>query len=148
MQIHELSTKKISPRSHRVGRGGTRGKTSGRGHKGQKSRAGNKPRPEWRDTIKKIPKRRGYGKNRGRTVVPTLSAVVVSVAALSKHFNDGDTVTAQALSKVGLVGRRGGKMPPVKILAGGELKKKLTITGVAISETAKEAVLKAGGAVN
>ena len=48
----------------RVGRGqaSTRGKTSGRGGKGQTARAGNKRRPELRDIIKKLPKRRGYGK--------------------------------------------------------------------------------------
>ena len=53
----------------RVGRGqsSTRGKQSGRGGKGQTARAGNKRRPELRDIIKKLPKRRGYGKNRGRT---------------------------------------------------------------------------------
>jgi len=44
-----------------VGRGGKRGKTAGRGTKGQNARAGRKKRPELRDIIKKLPKRRGYG---------------------------------------------------------------------------------------
>ena len=63
-------TKRNTPnkKSRRVGRGGKRGKTSGRGTKGQKARAGRKLRPELRDTIKKIPKMRGHGKNRARTV--------------------------------------------------------------------------------
>ena len=43
-----------------MGRGGRRGKTAGRGGKGQTARAGNKRRPELRDIIKKLPKNRGY----------------------------------------------------------------------------------------
>jgi large subunit ribosomal protein L15 len=46
-----------------VARGGKRGKTAGRGTKGQKARAGHKIRPEIRDVIKRIPKMRGRGKN-------------------------------------------------------------------------------------
>ena len=46
-----------------VGRGGKRGKTSGRGTKGQNARAGRKKRPEMRDFIKRIPKLRGRGKS-------------------------------------------------------------------------------------
>ena len=60
MQIHNLKRKTPNTRKVKVGRGGKRGKTSGRGHKGQKSRAGRKIRPEIRDMIKKIPKKRGY----------------------------------------------------------------------------------------
>lgn len=148
MQLHDLKTETTSPRSHRVGRGGKRGKTSGRGHKGQKSRAGNKPRPQWRDTIKKIPKRRGYGKNRGKTVVPKSAFAVVAVSVLSSRFSDGDTVTPQALVKSGVIRRRGGKVRPIKILAGGKIDKKLILQGISVSESAKEAILKAGGSVN
>ena len=52
----------------RVGRGGKRGKTSGRGHKGQRQHGGHGVRPELRDMIKKLPKLRGHGINRSRTV--------------------------------------------------------------------------------
>ena len=140
MQLHELTTKRISPRSHRVGRGGKRGKTSGRGGKGQSARADNKPRPEWRDTIKKIPKRRGYGKNRGRTVVPKVSSVIVTLSALSARFNDGDTVTPRALSLSGITRSRKGKTLPVKVLGGSALGKKITLQGIAVSPTPKTAI--------
>ena len=73
----------------RVGRGQSSGagKTSGRGIKGQNARSGRKKRPELRDMIKKLPKRRGYGKNRGRTHVPRPATVAVSLARLASLMN-------------------------------------------------------------
>lgn len=63
MQFHTLQAKTKRKRSRQVGRGGTRGKTSGRGTKGQNARAGRKKRPELRDIIKRVPKLRGRGKS-------------------------------------------------------------------------------------
>ncbi len=63
MQFHTLKRKTKNKKSRQVGRGGTRGKTSGRGTKGQNARAGRKKRPELRDFIKRFPKLRGRGKN-------------------------------------------------------------------------------------
>ena len=63
MQYHNLQSKTKRKRSRQVGRGGTRGKTAGRGTKGQNARAGRKKRPESRDMIKKIPKLRGRGRS-------------------------------------------------------------------------------------
>jgi len=56
MQIHNLKRIHPNKRSVSIGRGGRRGKTSGRGGKGQTARAGHKVRPEIRDMIKKLPK--------------------------------------------------------------------------------------------
>jgi len=147
MQLNDITKKKISARIHRVGRGGTRGKTSGRGGKGQTARAGNKPRPEWRDIIKKIPKRRGYGKNRSRTVIPHTSYAVVNLSVLNAHFNDGDVVTPHVLRASGIVRKSSGKMARVKILNTGTLDKKLTLEDVILSEKARAAVIKAGGTI-
>lgn len=61
MQFHTLKSKTKRKKSRQVGRGGTRGKTAGRGTKGQNARAGNKKRPEIRDVIKRLPKLRGRG---------------------------------------------------------------------------------------
>ncbi len=61
MQFHNLIGKTKRKTSRQVGRGGTRGKTAGRGTKGQNARAGRKKRPELRDIIKRIPKLRGRG---------------------------------------------------------------------------------------
>lgn len=63
MQLHTLQRKTANKKSRQVGRGGTRGKTSGRGTKGQNARAGRKKRPELRDFIKRVPKLRGRGKS-------------------------------------------------------------------------------------
>ncbi|KKT14595.1 MAG: hypothetical protein UW76_C0016G0015 [Parcubacteria group bacterium GW2011_GWF2_44_8b] len=63
MQFHNLQAKTKRKYARQVGRGGTRGKTAGRGTKGQNARAGRKKRPELRDIIKRIPKLRGRGKS-------------------------------------------------------------------------------------
>ncbi len=63
MQFHTLKRKTPNKKSAQVGRGGTRGKTAGRGTKGQNARAGHKNRPEIRDVIKRVPKLRGRGKS-------------------------------------------------------------------------------------
>lgn len=63
MQFHTLKRHTPNKKSQRVGRGGKRGKTAGRGTKGQNARAGRKKRPELRDFIKRVPKLRGRGKS-------------------------------------------------------------------------------------
>ena len=63
MQFHNLKRKTANKKSRQAGRGGKRGKTAGRGTKGQNARAGRKKRPELRDIISKIPKLRGRGKH-------------------------------------------------------------------------------------
>ncbi len=60
MQIHNLKRVHKNKGDRLVGRGGKRGKTAGRGGKGQTARSGNKRRPELRDIIKRLPKNRGY----------------------------------------------------------------------------------------
>ena len=75
-------------RSIAVGRGGTRGKTSGRGTKGQKARSGHKIRPEARDFIKRIPKLRGRGKNSNRGIVE--KPMAVSLTAIEAAFKAGE----------------------------------------------------------
>jgi len=131
----------------RVGRGqsSTRGKTSGRGTKGQNARSGRKKRPELRDIIKKIPKRRGYGKNRGRTVVGGRTRPLpISLARLEQLF-DGE-VTHKTLLE-GLSIRAHGRSPLLKIVGGGTITKKLSIKGIAVSSSARAAIEKAGGTI-
>lgn len=149
MQLHNLTRPSTLKRPYRrVGRGqsSTRGKQSGRGGKGQTARAGNKRRPELRDIIKKLPKRRGYGKNRGRTVVGTrLDAVAIPLERLGKLFESGAEITAKSFAEKGIINAR--KMQPVKIVGGGSLDKKLTLKGIAVSASARTAIEKAGGSV-
>ena len=147
MQTNTLKAASKRKTSARVGRGGKRGKTSGRGGKGQTARAGRKMRPEMRDLIKKLPKRRGHGKNRSRTVRNITPYQPVNLAALEAVFDTGAVVNPASLVKAKLARTRGGKTPKVKILGTGTLTKAFSVSGVATSATAKAAIEKAGGSV-
>jgi large subunit ribosomal protein L15 len=141
MQLHNLKRENPNKKARQVGRGGTRGKTSGRGGKGQTARAGNKRRPELRDIIKKLPKMRGY-----RTRSFEKKNVPVNLQSL-EIYNNGDIVTKESLFEKKLIRKVGGILPPVKILAKGELTKKIIIVGCLVSEKAKEQIEKIGGEI-
>ena len=128
-----------------VARGGKRGKTSGRGGKGQTARAGNKPRTQWRDIIKQLPKLRGRGVNSHKTI--ETKPTVVNVAILEEVFSAGDTITPAILVEKTVISSLSGKIPMVKILGDGEVTKKFTITGCTVSDSAKAKIEKAGGSV-
>lgn len=145
MQTNTLKPAHSRITSARVGRGGKRGKTSGRGTKGQNARAGHKNRPEMRDLLKKLPKRRGFGKNRSRTVRPQIVYTAVNLAKLDALFTAGDTVSPVTLMQKGLVRSSGGHILPVKILGTGSLSKALTVEGCVASASAKAAIEAAGG---
>lgn len=133
MQLHELKPIHKSKKKKRVGRGGKRGTYSGRGIKGQKSRAGAKIRPAWRDLLKQIPKQRGLSKHSFKSI--QTKPVVVNIGELEKKFKDGEKITPQALWQKGLIQKIKGKMPKVKILGKGETKKKFVIEGCEISKS-------------
>lgn len=148
MQLHDLKPTTPRKSTKRVGRGGKRGKTSGRGHKGQLARAGNSTRPEMRDLIKKLPKLRGHGVNRSRTVNDgKVTPVAVNVSALEAAFDAGATVTPKTLVTAGVVAAKAKRAPMVKILGNGELSKKLTVENCQVSQSAKEKIEAAGGSV-
>jgi large subunit ribosomal protein L15 len=142
MQTHNLKRAHPNAKTRQIGRGGTRGKTSGRGTKGQNARAGHKKRPEIRDFIKRVPKLRGRGKNVNTSI--ELKPVVVNLKNLSV-FKDKDVVSPSTLVKKGIIKTISGDSPRVKILGTGEIAKALTIKGCAISASAKLAIEKAGG---
>lgn len=148
MQLHNLKRKTANKTSKRVGRGGKRGKTSGRGTKGQKARAGHRIRPEFRDMIQKLPKRRGYGKHRADSINDNrVKPFPVNLAVLEAVFNAGDAVTPQTLVAKKVLRAREGNNPIVKILGTGVLTKKLLVSGVTVSSTARASIEKAGGSV-
>ena len=152
MQLHSLAPKTKRPRPEPVGRGGKRGKTSGRGGKGQTARAGHKIRPEVRELIKKLPKRRGYGRNRSRTVRSERRTYApVNLAALEAHYQAGDIVSPTTLLAKGLVRRSSGRPPQVKILGTAPapaLTKAFVIRDCALSEAARSALTKAGATLH
>ena len=138
MQWHELKLNNTHKKAKRIGRGGKRGTTSGRGQKGQASRAGHRIRPALRDLMIRIPKRRGF-KNK------SLSQAfhVISLGALSKVTSN--EITPETMHEAGVI--RKAHKNKVKILGEGEVKKALTIKGVKVSKSAQEKIEKAGGQV-
>lgn len=144
MQLHSITTKG-NRAAKRIGRGGTRGKTSGRGHKGQKQHGGHGLRPQLRDIIKKLPKLRGRGINIFRAFQP--ESLVINVGQLEEITKAGDTVNPTYLVEKGLLSPREIHRRPVKLLAGGILTKAVTVSGMAYSKTAKDAIEKAGGSI-
>ena len=136
----------------RIGRGigSGKGRYSGRGIKGQKSRAGShKMRAGFEGGQMPIYMR--LGKQRGATSKDAMpigpfrtSTVPVNVGALER-FDDGAEVTPEALVEKGLI--KNTKID-VKLLGSGDLKKKLTVRVHAISATARTKVEKAGGTVS
>ena len=145
MKLHTLKPNKGA--KHRVKRLGCgessgHGKTSGKGNKGQKARSGGSVRPGFEGgqmpLHRRLPKK-GFNNINFKTKV-----AVVNLADLDKAFEDGATVDEAALREKGLVNR---SCDVVKILARGEISKKLTIAVGALSATAREKIEKAGGTV-
>lgn len=145
MQLHDLKPKTTRKKHRYVGRGGKRGKTAGRGTKGQKARAGAKFRPEIRDFIKRLPKMRGRGKNINTSIQAAVE--VVNLGDINAKFSAGSVVSPATLFGMDLVRRVGGEFPRVKILGAGELTKKLTFERCEISAAARTKIEKAGGTI-
>lgn len=141
MQFHNLKPKTKRKKARQVGRGGKRGKTSGRGMKGQKARAGRKMRPEMRDVIKRLPKKRGYRFKSFKD-----KPLVISIEDIEKNFSDGDEVNPDSLLKNGLISKTGSRSR-LKVLSNGKLSKKIILSGLLFSKSAKEMIEKAGGQV-
>ena len=141
MKLHELSPAPGSVKDvKRIGRGhgSGNGKTAGKGHKGQKARAGRGIRAGFEGgqmpLHRRIPKR-------GFNNIFATPYVAINVAALNR-FEDGAVVTTEALLEAGII-----KKAPygVKILGNGKIEKKLTVQVAAFSESAKAKIEAAGG---
>jgi large subunit ribosomal protein L15 len=143
MKLHDLQpTPGSKHRSRRVGRGESSGlgKTSGKGHKGQKARSGASIRPGFEGgqmpLARRLPKK-GFNNAQFKT-----QYAIVNLSDLEVKFSDGDEVNEESLRALGLVK---GRFDGVKVLAKGEVSKKLTVSVEMISATAKEQIEKAGG---
>lgn len=142
MKLHELSPADGSKKAvKRIGRGvgSGQGKTAGKGHKGQKARAGRGMRPGFEGG--QMPLQRRVPK-RGFNNIFAKEIAIVNVSALEKVFDDGATVDIEALKKSGLVKN---ELDGVKVLGNGDISKKLTVKVNAYSETAKQKIEAAGG---
>ena len=129
----------------RVGRGygsGVGGHTVGRGTKGQKSRAGHKSLQTFEGG--NVPFFRRMPKYKGFNAKFKIEAEAVNVDALENAYKDGETVTKESLIEKGIARKNTEK---IKILGKGEIKKKLKIEGLVLSESAAEKIKKAGGSI-
>ncbi len=140
IQLHQIKKPKIK-KEKRIGRGGKRGTYCGRGIKGQKSRAGRKMYPQIREIIKKIPKLRGW-KFKAKEKPEWLN-----LKEIEMKFKENEIVSPETLVKKGLLKKRMGKIPPVKILGKGKIKKPLLIKNCLLSKKAKEKIKKIGGKI-
>ncbi len=142
MSLHEVH-KGIQKhkKSRRIGRGigSGRGKTSGKGHKGQIARAGYKALPIWQGggspLVRRIPQR-------GFTNIFGMVVASINVGDLEDLFEAGATITPELLQEKGVLKRR---FDQFKVLGDGELTKKLSVSAHRFSASAKEKIEKAGG---
>ena len=143
MKLHELQPAAGSTTApKRLGRGvGSQlGKTSGKGHKGAKARSGGGKRPGFEGgqmpLTRRLPKR-------GFTNIFAKEYATVNVSALNV-FEDGTVGTPEALIEAGLIKKM---LDGVKVLGGGELTKKLTVSVDKVTESAKQKIEAIGGKV-
>lgn len=128
----------------RIGRGEAsgHGKTSGRGHKGQKARKSGGVRPGFEGgqnpLIRRLPKR-GFKPLQNKKTV-----FAVNLSRLALHFSENATVDSTALIAAGLLKNAS---HPVKVLSSGELSYPLNFKVHAVSKGAQEKIEKAGGKV-
>ncbi|KIL52289.1 50S ribosomal protein L15 [Jeotgalibacillus campisalis] len=141
MKLHELKPAEGSRKErNRVGRGigSGNGKTSGKGHKGQNARSGGGVRPGFEGgqnpLARRLPKR-------GFTNIHRKEYAVVNLDALNR-FDEGTEVTPELLIESGVVSN---ERAGIKILAKGNIEKKLTVKAQKFSSAAKDAIEAAGG---
>lgn len=144
MELHQLQVNRGLKEKKRVGRGGKRGTYSGRGVKGQKARAGARFEPIIRPLIKRYHKLKG---DRFTSAAKPKILAEVSLSALEKNFESGQTVSPEILREKSLIKSYYGKVPAVKILNNGELTKDLIFEKCSFSNSAREKVLALKGQI-
>ena len=141
MQLHELQPTRKRPTKKRIGRGGKKGTYSGRGMKGQKSRAGNRPAPVVRELIKRYPKVRGY-----RGVQRRRKPQTATLSLIQKAFAQGGLVSPATLLEKDIIQPYKGKAL-VKIVGNTPLHAVFKVKDCLITPKAKASIEKAGGKV-
>ena len=145
MRLHDLKPRPgARKRAKRVGCGESsgHGKTSCRGHKGQKARSGAAIRPGFEGG--QMPMHRRLPKKGFNNALFRDKIEVVNVGDLDKAFEAGATVSPQTLRESGLINRT---CDAIKVLGSGDLTRSLSFQGVKVSASAKEKIEKAGGSI-
>lgn len=146
MNLHDLSPNPGSKhRVKRLGKGESSGlgKTSGKGHKGQKSRSGGGVRVGFEGG--QMPLHRRLPKRGFNNFTFADKIAVVNLARIEEKFEDGETVSEETLRERNLMK---GVYDAVKVLGQGDITKKLTFKVDLVSKTAQEKIEKAGGSVD
>jgi large subunit ribosomal protein L15 len=149
--LHELPA--LVKKRKRIGRGGSRGGTSGRGSKGQRARSGGRKRKlsagfegGQMPLYRRLPKR-GFNNDR----FGEAEMHIISLEQLNNAFEEGATVDLAALVQKGLVSKKksqkGMSNQMIKILGNGTLSKKLIVNADAFSKSAVTAIENLGGEV-
>lgn len=147
MKLHTLNKSTERPKKRLgLGHGSGRGKTSGRGTKGQKARTKIPLRFEGGALalIKRLPFRRGKGKNRGRKLFKK-RPIILNVKVLSL-YEKGSVVDLKSLVSKNILEDEEAKMYGVKVLGDGDLSVALKVQ-LPVSKGAKKKIEKAGGQV-
>ena len=148
MQLNTLNSKTKKTKKKRLGRGigSSKGKTSGRGHKGQKSRSGvaiksfeGGQMPLYR----RLPKR-GFNSMSKKNLIAIISLSRIQEIIKKKNSISSDKINLATLQKSRLINK---KYKKLKVLGPGDLKDKLTVEVNSISKSAKEKIEKLGGKV-
>lgn len=156
MDLSNIKSNTKRKSQKRVGRGGKRGFSSGHGTKGQKGRAGASVKPGFRGGDNRLwqlfPKSRGASKKPGNArphmkhrffMLKHDKPAAINLYDLN-NLKDGQEITPKTLKELGLIySFKNG----VKILSGGDLKKKLVFSGLKISKIAQDKILKSGGVI-
>jgi large subunit ribosomal protein L15 len=144
MKLHSLPSS--HKRVQRIGRGGKRGHTAGRGTKGQRSRSGHRIRPAERDLILRIPKMRGF-RNKPKTETTKVFNLEELAMSLKSYAKGGApvAVTKEFLKTAKLLGKT--FKGTVKLLGDGTITTPIVVTGLTVSKSAKMKIEKAGGKV-
>lgn len=142
LAINTIKNNTAQKKRKRVGRGNASGQGtySGKGQKGQKSRAGvsNLKRLGMKQVLLRTPKKRGFKSGKPK-------AIIVNLEELNKFFKEGNIVDPKSLQSKGLIDKLDKE---VKILARGELTvKKLIFSGLSLSQAAREKIDKLGGKI-
>ena len=139
MKLNELRPAEGSSKAAWRKGGSGNGKTAGKGHKGQNARSGGGVRPGFEGgqlpLYRKLPKRGFHNKF-------ATEYAVVNLSTLEQRFADGDTVTLETLLEKKIVRK---PYDGLKVLANGELTKKLTVKAAKFTAAAKEKITAAGG---
>ena len=146
MQLHNLPKRNNRKyKRKRIGRGygsGVGGHTVGRGMKGQKSRAGHKSLIGFEGGqtpfFRRMPKYNGF------KPINKIVNVVINLDVISSNYKSGEKVNMESLKKKGLIGK---DSENIKILAKGEITKKISVEGLTTSKKAQEEIIKAGGSI-